>query len=326
MNRLPIALIIASLLTGCAGADPSGAGGEDVGSTDAPFLAYFEAGPIHIYFPGATTHADITEEALWFLDEDVAEELGEYNEATDTGSTKADSSYHNDNCQLVSSFASVRARYDEAVIDVGAGDYDAAKKVLGTILHTAQDFYAHSNWVEAGQGADYTFNHPFEFPSVKAGDPLGSPFGSVVVLAKGAPDWSIKLPAHTRVPKVTTERGVVDGLITGTYDNGDGNSCLSTAAIPHGDVIHLATDKDDDQGTYLTKDVPGLPFRNEALDRAHWQTVSELCRLTRLVMLRRGKPTHDALISAWVTDRDAYRRSCGEPNRNVEALMVASVW
>jgi hypothetical protein len=314
--------LIALLLAGCAGTDPDA--GENVTGVQEPFLAYFELGPIHVKFPGATTHSDITEDGLDFLDDDVAEEIGEYNEDTDTGDTKSDSRYHVDNCQLVASFASIRERYDETVSYIGQGKYDEAIQVFGTILHTVQDFYAHSNWVDDAQPTGLTFNHPFEFPSVRAGNPLGTPFGSMVVLATGVPNSSVSLPAHKRVPRVTTDWGVVAGLITGTYDNGDGTSCLPSASIPHGDV--LSVDGDDDPGSYLTKDVPGLLNREEALDRAVAQTTEEFCRLGRLVMLRRGKIVHDAMVSEWVDEPDDYRTSCGEMNRQVESLATAYLW
>lgn len=326
MNRVLAFLALGSLSTGCAAGDPSPGGGEEAGSTQSPFLAYYELGPVHVPFPGATTHGDITEQALAFMDDDVAEDLGEYNEDTDTGDTKEDSAYHNDNCQLERSFASVRSRYDEAVAYVGAGDYDGAARVFGTILHTTQDFYAHSDWIEAGQTSVYTAQYRFEFPSIRPGDPLGSPLGSMVFLALGGPNWSVRLPAHTRVPKVTTDSGVVDGLITGTYDNGDGNCCLASTRIPHGDVVHLAFDKDDDIGTYMTKDVPGLPFRDEALEQAHWQTAHEFCRLGRMVSLRRGVAAHDALISEWKVDRDYYVSLCGDPRQTTEAVSAAYMW
>ena len=34
------------------------------------------------------------------------------------------------------------------VSSIQAGDYDTARKDMGRIFHTLQDFYSHSNWIE----------------------------------------------------------------------------------------------------------------------------------------------------------------------------------
>jgi len=317
----------ALLSGGCAGGEASRKDDEAVGEAQSPFLAYYELGGFKIRFPGATTHADITEAGLWFLKADVAEDLGELNELTDTGVTAKDSVYHGDNCRWQETSASVRERYDRVVTHLALNEYDAAMKVFGTILHTTQDLYAHSNWVEAGMKVSLTAQYPFEFPSLRPGDRLGAPFGSLVVLEQGMPDWPVSLPAHSRLPTVQTPSGTAVGLITGTYVNEDGPSaCLPAASIPHGELWMLAARKDLDQGIYLTKDAPDLPYRDAAIDRAEAQTTQELCRLGRLLLARRGKDAYERLVSEWVADRADYERVCGNAKREVTALTAAYWW
>lgn len=41
----------------------------------------------------------------------------------------------------------------DVVADLNAGDVAGARTSLGSALHTVQDFYSHSNWVELGNSA-----------------------------------------------------------------------------------------------------------------------------------------------------------------------------
>src|SRR5690242_4493191 len=115
MKQFYSACLLTCFVAGCASADPSAAGSEDLGSNESPFLAFKEVLGSHIYLPGSTTHGDITKNGLFFLEEDVAEELADRNEETDTGSTEKASPYHNDNCQLQQTSDSVRERYDDVI-------------------------------------------------------------------------------------------------------------------------------------------------------------------------------------------------------------------
>jgi hypothetical protein len=55
---------------------------------------------------------------------------------------------HFDNEQIVEGMVRVRWLKEQVILFANQGRYTQARKVLGMALHTVQDFYSHSNWVE----------------------------------------------------------------------------------------------------------------------------------------------------------------------------------
>ena len=47
----------------------------------------------------------------------------------------------------------INGNLSSAINQVKLGDYAGARRSVGSALHTVQDFYAHSNWVELGNGS-----------------------------------------------------------------------------------------------------------------------------------------------------------------------------
>jgi hypothetical protein len=302
------------LLTACGNYEGSQAFSDERGGSAQQD---FRANVLGIHYPG-TNHAAITESALPFLDDDLREDLGAFNEETDSGDTQLDSAYHVDNCRVGEAFQSVRARYDQVVSGFRDGLYFGALVEWGTILHTTQDFYSHSNWVDLGQSGLVTDNHSFEFPSAWPGAAFGAGSG-VVVLAEPLPSgWSASLPSNSRSPVVVTGGGTKAGLITSTYsDNTDGPSvCPSSASLPHGPFFTGDLEIDE----YLSKDDPNSINHGLAKDAAIRQTTEEFCRVARLVLLRNGHDHYEELLSALVEDRGLYEAMCPNALGIVTAL------
>ena len=275
-------------------------------------------------------HGEITDAALGFVREGTREDLADANEDTDgplvcegnrglkdCGPTKLDSAYHVDNCRVGDAFRSLRRRYDDLVEALAPDqpDFDRAKKLFGTILHTSQDFYAHSNWVDAGQTAlvgARGFYHPDLQP--------GAMLGNLVVLAEPLPpNFRVERDADSRVPRVWDGERWQLGFISGVYeDNEDSSLCPPEASIEHGDVN---VRRWKDAGEYLAKDDPDSHNHAQAVDIAIAQSTEEFCRLVRLVTLRHGHAGREQLLDAWVEDRAGYDAFCPD-----DLALVAGMW
>lgn len=311
----------AALLAACgAHESPQASSGESAGSSQHEFRANL----FGVHLPG-TNHAEITENALPFLDEDLLEDLGELNEDTDSGDTQYDNTYHVDNCRMAETFESIRGRYEGVVAGIKDGFIVGAVSQFGKILHTTQDFYAHSNWVDVGQPGLVTDGYPFEFPTAPPGTSFGVAPASVVALEEPLPaDWSVSLPANSRSPVVTTPGGTLVGLITGTYsDNTQGSACPAGASIPHGDLF---IDDDDGPGVYLSKDDPDSINHDLAKNAAISQTTEEFCRWARLVLLRYGRDRYEGMLSNFVDDRSLYEAMCPNARGVVTAAWSSTTW
>src|SRR5262249_47406900 len=112
-------------------------------------------------------HVDITTQALSFLRDDVLKDIVDAHFHQDVvGALDADK--HFDNCQFLEGAREINANYAQALQaadpqhfrPAGFSIDDDVADAFGKVLHAAQDFYAHSNWVEtwqaAGMAADQT--------------------------------------------------------------------------------------------------------------------------------------------------------------------------
>jgi von Willebrand factor A domain-containing protein 7 len=72
------------------------------------------------------------------------------------GGPFADSANHFDSEDLNNASSRARTRFDDAVKALmrPSPDGGSARRMLGQVLHGAQDYYAHSNWVETQSGTD----------------------------------------------------------------------------------------------------------------------------------------------------------------------------
>jgi hypothetical protein len=161
-----------------------------------------------------------------FLRTGVLEVINEQHAFMDRGATLfpptsniSDDYRHFDDCDFDGATAYINRRYDQIQDELTDHDpYDAALN-FGRALHPAQDFYAHSNWVEIGfpltddpatpqlveggvtqadlidlSGAQMSLAQRWFAPAgggkVRGAAPLRSPFGAWDILL-GADDWVI---------------------------------------------------------------------------------------------------------------------------------------
>uniref|UniRef100_A0A4W5QFF2 von Willebrand factor A domain containing 7 n=1 Tax=Hucho hucho TaxID=62062 RepID=A0A4W5QFF2_9TELE len=70
-------------------------------------------------------------------------------------STRSDPVYHFDSERVEESMAMLRQFWSQTLLSARAKEYQGARHSLGQLLHSLQDFYSHSNWVEMGQRSIY---------------------------------------------------------------------------------------------------------------------------------------------------------------------------
>ncbi len=273
-------------------------------------------------------HQDITEDGLAFLFEDVAEAIGEANEYTDDDdnplNSKTNSIYHVDNCRVPEAFANLTVMYRQTLgaLDPDNTDLATAESTFGTILHTSQDFYAHSNWIE-GAGPVLVSENQLEWPVVTEGTMLGP----MMYFSKNGPAGAaVRRETTSRLPYISFDGFATQtkGLITGTYDNGmEGTACMGNGiSIPHGPLYPNAWPYPNlESWEFLAKDAPGSKNHDEAVAVATSQTTEEFCRLDRLLRLRYGDPGHALLLREWVEDDGEFERTCSLNAGMVTALL-----
>ncbi|KAK1785333.1 hypothetical protein P4O66_018719, partial [Electrophorus voltai] len=86
------------------------------------------------------------------------------NADVDFGSTtRADPAYHFDSERVDESTQVLREFWKQTLLLAQEKEHQQARRSLGRLLHTLQDFYSHSNWVEMGQRSEYLhLLHPTE--------------------------------------------------------------------------------------------------------------------------------------------------------------------
>jgi hypothetical protein len=233
-------------------------------------------------------HENMTTEALSFLRPSILADIVDEHVYQDEVNVLSD--VHFDNCSFQGNASYITDQYfDPRVLGAGGvvaeldpGDpspFDATDE-FGQLLHTAQDFYSHSNWVEAGRR------------DLVNGD-LGlwgfmpwSVLRDNIMVAQGEdlPDgWSATPDPAGKVPTVTTDTGEsYSALISGTFGLAD--DCNDDIAISHGD---------------LNKDYVGRLNFSEAYDLASWQTQHEWCRLLHYLDAEYGFAGSSVAMGLW---------------------------
>ncbi|KAJ8368947.1 hypothetical protein SKAU_G00089750 [Synaphobranchus kaupii] len=81
-------------------------------------------------------------------------------------STRSDPVYHFDSERVEGAAEMLRHFWSQTLLSIRARDYQGARRSLGQLFHSLQDFYSHSNWVEMGQRSVYLhLLHP-EHPAI----------------------------------------------------------------------------------------------------------------------------------------------------------------
>jgi hypothetical protein len=251
---------------------------------------------------GLSIHKKITEEALSFLEKDILDEIN-------SGHTSADiihqfsSEYHFDGCKFQDSTEHINELYDELLAETNPSTF-------GKILHTAMDFYAHSNWVEIGRSdliddgeGLWTVLHPFQLVKgvfIIQGEEKDIP-----------PGLQLDRRTFGKVIYVTAADGkVYPGLISGTipYEPDDCPNKYGgkDIAVGHWDLL-------SGHGQGLNKDKPGRDGHEKAVELATAQILHEWCRLVNLVEQTQGEKGKQKLFDKWVADKAAAEQTACPP-------------
>jgi hypothetical protein len=167
------------------------------------------------------------------------------------------------------------------------------------VLHAAQDFYSHSNWVEMtalteadAQLVDSRIG-PWREVSADWGQvrgDLGDDFGDVITSQQPLrPRWSVSYPRHRYVPVVTDPQGRRHHVLV-SGEAGRGESCaLGVKRFSHDEL-----NKDESTNSNDARYTP--VFHRRAATLATQQTRHEWCRLLGLVRRETGWPGVGVLL------------------------------
>jgi hypothetical protein len=110
---------------------------------------------------GSQTHQSITDISLMELDKELFQvpqlnasmQRALYEIITANGAVNHDqmhSALHFGGENFVGGQARLVSLFEDTIAKLATGDVQGARLALGSALHTVQDFYAHSNWIELG--------------------------------------------------------------------------------------------------------------------------------------------------------------------------------
>ena len=306
---------------------------------------------------GGDFHQQITRSGLPFLKPNIVKAINEGHEFADFRvQNQFSSAFHFDGCSFVESTTNINNHYDtvlnllDATIDpsnpLAPKELEGTRK-FGELLHTAQDFYSHSNWVEL-QNADFISKQKIVDDGLDKWTILSpNTFvkGTQVLVIEGsgpnptASDPSLTRPSNGHI----VFRGETPALISGiAFDDG---VCPTNIALGHYDpIFHLLSKKPVDVGKFpidklpnalllissqlhtkegitgLNKDNPsrsGPTFGTNSLSGfadaralATTQTTNEWCRLLNLENTINGPNAVSKIFASWVQDKDSAINAC----------------
>jgi hypothetical protein len=247
-------------------------------------------------------HIDINDAALPFLNTQTSLAVDAEQAIVDTVGA-FDSANHFDNSRFAQAVANINEQLGEAVADADPASLDPilAAGNFGHALHTVEDFYAHSNWVNLGQstlfddGSGYwTPVTPYEVRDGVMVVQGPSPYGLGSVTRDGFTVY------------VNTGSQVYKGVVTGQFGSEPDD------VPPEAVVTHAELNKDD----------PSRPLHAEARSLATQQVRHEFYRLVELVRTRYG--TAEPLLAAWVGS-DPVARQQVQQLLGEESVVLGSV-
>jgi hypothetical protein len=280
------ALLLPALVACSAGADT--ASPRPVGSEEAEFSTTLSGEPVH---------EEVTAEGLAFLRPEIIASIQAANVSVDTEFALVNAN-HFDDCNF-SGGADVIRTYQRAAVAAlgpesapGAGDA-LALLAFGQWLHTTQDFYAHSNWVEL-RGQALADDALTIWPEWAPYETLST---SGFRLVQGRPPARTSVTRDENAPypedavvRVKRGREQSPGIISGTVDYEPGDFCPPSARMTHAD---------------LNKDHSATPGRTAQFAAARalavQQTHHEWCRLVAMTRASWGE-AGEARVMAWAAD------------------------
>jgi thrombospondin type 3 repeat protein len=240
-------------------------------------------------------HPQITTDALPFIRSTVLDDINDENEFEDMGNAN-DPDHHFDDCHFAGATDKINANLKAARLDANPKAFDSGDLAdkWGQTIHTTEDFYAHSNWVNSGKTT-----------LIDAGLGLRTPLtaysihdGAMIVEGEDehplGPSSSLSLDSQTKTVKVFTgsnpPAGVpanmnFPGIMTGYWWSNSSDHCPDNIALSHGD---------------LNKDTPNIPLHNQARALATQQVRHEWCRLLNIMNTKYGVNGPATLLGLWV--------------------------
>jgi hypothetical protein len=209
--------------------------------------------------PDSSGHREIMGDSLFFLrspwygivdDQHEVQDFPEW--AGGAPGAKGDNRRHFDSCSFAQAAGYIDEEYEGALEALDPADPalgDAARH-FGRLLHTAEDFYAHSNWLELlGFYRDFGTIDPGELARSLVDGGLGpwapiEPLGvirddivvgelrwdeataSVIPLEQSLPGWTARLPLASAIPTVSNAERTLRALVTGWNHPSGGARCL----------------------------------------------------------------------------------------------------
>ncbi|MEY4545742.1 MAG: hypothetical protein RL685_1937 [Pseudomonadota bacterium] len=193
--------------------------------------------------------------------------------------------HHFNDCGFAVAAAYIREQYRSLDESLAAGDSEPAQEALGRILHAAQDFYSHSNWVDSEltglvtDAADAQ-TRAIDWPALPSGE-----LGGVVIVGSGLEGWHL-----TRTGRTVTARSSagVDkpAVITGAV--AVSTACPLSVVVGHWDSCG--------ESGGLAKDDATRPNHERALAVAQRQSRREICRVLDRVAGRGQAANREGLV------------------------------
>ena len=238
-------------------------------------------------------HGNIIDNGLDFLNPGARGEMRDEQKFLDE-STVLSYKIHFDACNFSNAIEVINEHYFDGSFG-GAGGviaefdptdpspFDAADE-FGQLLHTLQDFYSHSNWVEIGR-TDLLDGGTGEWSALV---PWSLVRGDVIVMeGETLPAGFTASPGTGFVPIVTDSNGTpLFGLYTGVVDGTTGDECI--------DSVHFEHDE-------MSKDEVDRPNHQPARALAVAQTRHEWCRLLHLLDEEYGAAGPATAMGLWLS-------------------------
>lgn len=262
---------------------------------------------------GLPIHQDITREGLYFLKSEPLNAIVNQHVVIEQDPSSPN---HFDNCQFSETVDRINSRYEAAVVYLNPHKLDLpkAEERFGYILHAAQDFYSHTNWVEMGRSdlIDPWYGH---WRSLAPYTESSNTHPVFILEEDGRPHSDFQIYRDGKIITVDHDTWEADGsgkrmgLISGTYD-ADVSKCPADASIPHGGAVSTVTDRVYEPESRqipdeLNKDNPARYGFTIARALAVEQTTHEFCRLADMVKTAYGDEGVRVLYDNWLQDQYA---------------------
>ncbi|HEX8522404.1 MAG TPA: fibronectin type III domain-containing protein [Tepidisphaeraceae bacterium] len=232
-----------------------------------------------------SAHQQITKEALGFMVDTVLGTVLDQHYYQDTVNYDV-AAAHFDGCYFQEGASMINSNYQTALSYANPSSFNTKEsaRYFGRILHPAQDFYSHSNWIEQGH-KDLLEN------GTGLWDPL-TPYS----IHSGA----VFIEGETLAPNVpgygTATLTRVDHIVTASFADGRKLPAIITGNWTQ----EKSPDNIEMHHDQLNKDTVDEPGYYQAYPVALEQTKHEFTRLGALIQAKYGQAGIDALLKNWV--------------------------